>query len=109
FGEANRKAKPAAAPMAKVRAESRKGGVFPEASVKRASIAHMMTAENPMSVALAMALPPEMRAGNCTGRGLASIGDGEAGGDEANWPDLRANCRGDRRIQPGFPNRREGD
>jgi hypothetical protein len=42
---------PTVEPMAKVSAESRKGGTSPDASVNNASSAHIATALKPISVA----------------------------------------------------------
>ena len=57
-GETSRMARPTHVPIAKVSAESRNGGTSPDASVNSASSAHMATAENPISVARAIAWNP---------------------------------------------------
>ena len=53
-----RAASPTIVPMAKVIADSRKGGVLPDASVRSASSAHMATAEKPIRVARAIEKSP---------------------------------------------------
>jgi hypothetical protein len=59
-----RKASPTAVPMAKVIADIRNGGTFPDAAVSCARSAHMATAEKPINVArdIASMHPPCPRA-----------------------------------------------
>ena len=63
-GMKRRATRPTAVPIAKVMADSRKGGVLPDASVKSASSAHMATAEKPIRVARAMRIFSGARSSN---------------------------------------------
>src|SRR5690606_14242349 len=88
-------------PMAKVMAESRKGGTVPEASVSRASSAHMATAEKPISVARPIR-SPSRRAGRLP-RGLEPL---RADRDR---PDLGADRCMDGGIYTGLADRSKRD
>src|SRR6185312_11552623 len=97
----SRATRPTQVPMAKVMAESRNGGTWPEASVRSASSAHMATAEKPISVARPI-FPP-------VGAGRPLVHSLEIPRPDCYGADLRADRGVDRRIYPGCADGRKRD